>query len=220
MSQVEVNNEEEISRLLEKDGQQVKFGDKAERKLWANHDPNHHFLKKFCDKNNFDFKLSGFRQRPEIIPRGGRNDSRSGPPPSHQPFGAPIGGPPMGAPMSAPMGAPQYGGLPTEDKNGRPLIQNLPDLLASAVFVANLSYRTNEDDIYRHFESIGKVNKVHLQMYPEDFEDQQKAGKSKGLALVEFARARDASRAIVMLAGRNLGGRDINVRPAKEQRNL
>ena len=55
--------------------------------------------------------------------------------------------------------------MPTDDEKGRPLIQQIPDLLASAVFVANLSYRTTEDDIYKHFESIGKVNRVQVQVY-------------------------------------------------------
>jgi len=207
---VEVANDEDIEKLMSKDGQQVKFGDKQERKLWVNHDPAHNFLKKFCDKQNFDFKLSGHRQRPEIIPRGGNSDNR-GPPHGSDNRGPP---PPF---ENSPFGSQQ---MPTDDGKGNPLIQQIPDLLASAVFVANLSYKVNEDDIYRHFESIGKVHNVKLQKYSDDFEDASKAGKSKGLALVEFARARDAARAIVMLAGRNLGGRDINVRPAKEQRNL
>lgn len=202
---VEVEEEAQIEQLLTRDGQQVKFGDKDERKLWVNHDPDHRFLKKFCDKNNFDFKLVGHRQRPEIISRSGGG---SAPPGGYAPDRPPVhsyGGPP-----------PPAG----DDGHGRPLIQNIPDLLASTVFVANLSYRTNEDDIRRHFETVGKVVKCELQVYGDDYEDASKAGKSKGLALVEFARARDAARSIIMYAGRNLQGRDINVRPAKELRAL
>ena len=152
LSHVEVANDEDIEKLMSKDGQQVKFGDKQERKLWVNHDPAHNFLKKFCDKQNFDFKLSGHRQRPEIIPRGGNSSSNHGsdnrgPPPPFE---------------NSPFGSQQ---MPTDDGKGNPLIQQIPDLLASAVFVANLSYKTNEDDIYRHFESIGKVHNVKLQKY-------------------------------------------------------
>lgn len=208
---IEVATDDDVGKVMSRDGQEVTFSDKPTRKLFVNQDNDNRRLKQLCEKNDWDYDLNGNRGRPRLLRRGTPGGiiggGRGGAPPSGS-YGGHPGGAPYGQPSSG------------QDYKGRPLVESIPDLLASTVFVANLSFRTTERDLMRHLENVGRVQHMNMMKYSEDYEDADKAGKSKGMAIVEFARARDASRAMTMYAGRDFMGRDINVRPAKELRPL
>ena len=73
----------------------------------------------------------------------------------------------------------------------------------NTVFVGNLSYNTNEDDIRDFFKSCGEVKDVRL---AKDHMD----GRPKGFAHVEFMSPDDVNQAL-KLSGENLNGRDVKV---------
>ena len=91
---IEVANDDDISKVMERDGNEVTFGDKPTRKLFVNQDRDNRRLKQLCEKNDWDFDLSGNRGRPRLLRRGTPGGVMSGgrggaPPPS--PYGAPPG---------------------------------------------------------------------------------------------------------------------------------
>ena len=76
------------------------------------------------------------------------------------------------------------------------------------IFVGNLSFNTNEDELRQLFESFGQVDRVSI-MTDRD------TGRSRGFGFVEMASSEDGEKAISALNGTQVGGRTINVNEAR-----
>ncbi|HEV3511713.1 MAG TPA: RNA-binding protein [Candidatus Sulfotelmatobacter sp.] len=76
------------------------------------------------------------------------------------------------------------------------------------IFVGNLSFNTNEDELRQLFESYGQVDRVSI-MTDRD------TGRSRGFGFVEMASNEDGEKAIAGLNGSQVGGRTINVNEAR-----
>ena len=76
------------------------------------------------------------------------------------------------------------------------------------IFVGNLSFNTNEDELRQAFEAYGQVDRVSI-LTDRD------TGRSRGCGFVEMANNEDGEKAIAALNGSQLGGRTINVNEAR-----
>lgn len=76
------------------------------------------------------------------------------------------------------------------------------------IFVGNLSFNTNEDELRQLFESYGQVDRVSILTDRE-------TGRSRGFAFVEMTSTEDGDKAIAALNGQQFGGRTINVNEAR-----
>ena len=76
------------------------------------------------------------------------------------------------------------------------------------IFVGNLSFNTNEDELRQMFESYGQVDRVSI-MTDRD------TGRSRGFGFVEMTSNEDGEKAIAALNGQQVGGRTINVNEAR-----
>jgi RNA recognition motif-containing protein len=79
------------------------------------------------------------------------------------------------------------------------------------IYVGNLAYTTNEQELRDAFEAFGKVNRATVIMDRE-------TGRSKGFGFVEMANNAEAEEAIKSMNGRNLSGRTIRVNQAEERK--
>lgn len=76
------------------------------------------------------------------------------------------------------------------------------------IFVGNLSFNTNEDELRQAFESYGQVDRVSI-LTDRD------TGRSRGFGFVEMTSDEDGEKAIAALNGSQIGGRTINVNEAR-----
>ena len=76
------------------------------------------------------------------------------------------------------------------------------------IFVGNLSFNTNEDELRQLFEAYGQVDRVSI-MTDRD------TGRSRGFGFVEMNSNEDGEKAITALNGSQVGGRTINVNEAR-----
>lgn len=76
------------------------------------------------------------------------------------------------------------------------------------LYVGNLSYGTNEEELRRVFETHGELSSVAVIMDRE-------TGRSKGFGFVEFVNDEDAKAAIAAMDGREVGGRTLKVNEAR-----
>lgn len=76
------------------------------------------------------------------------------------------------------------------------------------IFVGNLSFNTNEDELRQAFEAYGPVDRVSIMM-------DRDTGRSRGFGFVEMASAEDGEKAIAALNGAQIGGRALNVNEAR-----
>jgi cold-inducible RNA-binding protein len=76
------------------------------------------------------------------------------------------------------------------------------------IFVGNLNFSTNEDELRQLFESYGQVDRVSILTDRE-------TGRSRGFGFVEMASNEDGEKAIAALNGSQVGGRTINVNEAR-----
>ena len=76
------------------------------------------------------------------------------------------------------------------------------------IFVGNLSFNTNEDELRQIFEGYGQVDRVSI-MTDRD------TGRSRGFGFVEMTSNEDGEKAIAALNGSQVGGRTINVNEAR-----
>lgn len=76
------------------------------------------------------------------------------------------------------------------------------------IFVGNLSFNTNEDELRQIFESYGQVDRVSI-LTDRD------TGRSRGFGFVEMTSDEDGEKAIAALNGSQFGGRTINVNEAR-----
>ncbi len=78
------------------------------------------------------------------------------------------------------------------------------------IYLGNLPYNINEDEIMELFEEYGNVSTVKL--ITDKF-----TGKSKGFGFVEMPGDDDAKKAIEELNGKEVKGRNITVNQAREK---
>lgn len=78
------------------------------------------------------------------------------------------------------------------------------------LYVGNLSFETNEDQLKAFFADVGEISRVSL--IRDKFTNQ-----SRGFAFVEIDDPAVAEKAIATLNGRQLGGRSLRVNEAKPQ---
>ena len=76
------------------------------------------------------------------------------------------------------------------------------------IYVGNLSYTTNEEDIRTAFSPFGAIDSVDVIM-------DRNTGRSKGFGFVEMNVDTEAKAAIDALNGKDLDGRSLNVNVAK-----
>src|SRR5260221_13437158 len=76
------------------------------------------------------------------------------------------------------------------------------------IFVGNLSFKTNQDELMSAFSQYGKVERVNIVT-------DRDSGQPRGFAFVEMTEKRDAETAIAQLNGAELNGRAINVNEAR-----
>ena len=82
--------------------------------------------------------------------------------------------------------------------------------MGSKVFVGNLDFRSNEDDVRALFAQVGPVREVIL---PLDRE----TGRKRGFAFVEFETDEDAASAVEKLNGKDFQGRALRVNAAEDR---
>jgi RNA recognition motif-containing protein len=88
------------------------------------------------------------------------------------------------------------------------VIQKEAPSVAKKMYVGNLSYGANEDELRRIFEEHGTVVSAQVIMDRE-------TGRSKGFAFVEMSSDQEAQAAIAALDGKEIGGRVIKVNEAR-----
>ena len=76
------------------------------------------------------------------------------------------------------------------------------------IFVGNLSFSSNEEDVRALFEQYGAVDRVSIVT-------DRDTGRSRGFAFVEMPNDDEATRAIGSTNGADLKGRAINVNEAR-----
>jgi RNA recognition motif-containing protein len=79
-----------------------------------------------------------------------------------------------------------------------------------SIYVGNLSYDVNKDDLTEVFTEYGEVKRVHI---PTDRE----SGKMRGFAFVEMNSDDQEDQAISTLDGAEWMGRTLKVNKAKER---
>ncbi|WP_185864318.1 RNA recognition motif domain-containing protein [Blattabacterium cuenoti] len=78
------------------------------------------------------------------------------------------------------------------------------------LYVGNLSYDITEQELKKHFESIGEVTHVKI-----IFDESTSNKRSKGFGFIEMSNEENAKQAIEKLNGTELMGRNIIVSAAK-----
>jgi cold-inducible RNA-binding protein len=76
------------------------------------------------------------------------------------------------------------------------------------IYVGNLSWNTNEQDLQEAFEAFGEVSSVSI------ITDRE-TGKSRGFGFVEMPSDAEARAAIAALNGADMGGRNLTVNEAR-----
>ena len=79
------------------------------------------------------------------------------------------------------------------------------------LYVGNLPFSTNSDDLEQLFAEYGAVSSAQVIM-------DRDTGRSRGFAFVEMDNDDDARAAIEALDGVDVGGRNIKVNEAKPRR--
>jgi RNA recognition motif-containing protein len=79
------------------------------------------------------------------------------------------------------------------------------------IYVGNLSFKVNEDDLRQLFEEFGELNSVKI------ISDKY-SGKSKGFAFIVMDNEEEAKSAIEELNGKDLSDRQIIVNEAKPKK--
>ncbi|OQX75656.1 MAG: RNA-binding protein [Bacteroidetes bacterium 4484_276] len=78
------------------------------------------------------------------------------------------------------------------------------------IFVANLNFKVQEEDLRETFETYGEVDSARIIT-------DRNTGRSKGFGFVEMPNSDDASRAIEELNDREMEGRNLVVKVAEER---
>ncbi len=83
--------------------------------------------------------------------------------------------------------------------------------MTNRLYVGNLSWNTQEDDLIQAFEQDGRSVTSARIMTDRD------TGRSRGFAFVEMANDQDAQSAIQAMDGHELDGRPLRVNEAQER---
>jgi len=78
------------------------------------------------------------------------------------------------------------------------------------LYVGNLSFETNEDDLRELFGKYGDVESVNIIT-------ERETGRSKGFGFIDMPNEKQAKEAIIGLNGSELAGRTIKVSEARPQ---
>ena len=84
--------------------------------------------------------------------------------------------------------------------------------MATKLYVGNLSYSVNSEDLEQLFAPHGTVRSARV------IEDRD-AGRSKGFGFVEMSTDEEASKAIAALNGQDNGGQTLTVNEARPREN-
>jgi len=76
------------------------------------------------------------------------------------------------------------------------------------IFVGNLDFHTQEDELRQLFSTYGQVDRVSILTDRE-------TGRSRGFGFVEMANGEEGDKAIAAINGMELGGRTLNVNEAR-----
>ena len=76
------------------------------------------------------------------------------------------------------------------------------------IYVGNLSYQANEEELRSAFEQFGEVSSASII-------NDRDTGQSKGFGFVEMPTQSEGEEAIKQLNGSELGGRNIKVNEAR-----
>jgi RNA recognition motif-containing protein len=79
---------------------------------------------------------------------------------------------------------------------------------AMNIYVGNLSFNTNDNDLRSTFEQFGNVDSARVATDRE-------SGRSRGFGFVEMSNDSEARKAIEGTNGRDLQGRTLNVNEAR-----
>lgn len=82
--------------------------------------------------------------------------------------------------------------------------------MGKKLYVGNLPYTTNEQELREMFEAHGSIESVNVIMDRE-------TGRSRGFAFVEMADDGSAQKAMEALDGADMGGRNLRVNEAHER---
>ena len=82
--------------------------------------------------------------------------------------------------------------------------------MSNRLFVGNLSFDTNEQELREVFGQMGTVVEVKVVTDRE-------TGRPRGFGFIEMSSAAEATQAIQQLNGRELGGRTLKVNEAEER---
>ena len=80
--------------------------------------------------------------------------------------------------------------------------------MARKLYVGNLPYTTNEQDLQDLFSSAGTVDSINVMR-------DMATGRARGFAFVEMATDEEAQQAISLLNERDFGGRNLTVNEAR-----
>jgi RNA recognition motif-containing protein len=80
------------------------------------------------------------------------------------------------------------------------------------IYVGNLHFNVNEDELRKAFEEYGEVSSVKI------IADKY-SGRSKGFGFVEMSNDNEAKNAIENINGAEIKGRAVNVNQAREKEN-
>jgi RNA recognition motif-containing protein len=82
--------------------------------------------------------------------------------------------------------------------------------MATNIYVGNLSFSTNSDNLRALFAEYGEVTSAQVVV-------DRDTGRSRGFGFVEMASAQDAEKAIAATNGKSIDGRQLNVNIARER---
>lgn len=82
--------------------------------------------------------------------------------------------------------------------------------MTSRLYVGNLDYNAQNQDLTDLFAQFGKVMSAEVLM-------DRDTGRARGFGFVEYSSSADASRAIDALNGQDFRGRSLTVNEAKER---
>src|SRR5436190_12107243 len=80
--------------------------------------------------------------------------------------------------------------------------------MATKLYVGNLSFQTNSDELREHFAKAGNVESASV------VEDRM-TGRSRGFGFVEMSTPEEAAAAIEQFNGKDFGGRNLTVNEAR-----
>ena len=84
--------------------------------------------------------------------------------------------------------------------------------MSMKLYVGNLSFNTTDQDLSAIFGEVGTVQSTNI------IQDRE-TGRSRGFGFVEMASKEEGQKAIELLQGKEIDGRELKVNEAKPQEN-